>query len=112
MRKIVKSKTNAWRSWYGILVGGCLDEIHRMFQSSHFWSGFRDGFTCWVRVFDLPPRPPVPNTQDQCQCLISEMDGPHLRNECVKAHMSYFDKKKERAIERQRNALNADGGQG
>lgn len=26
-----------------------------------FWSGFRDGFTGWMRVFDIPPRPSRPS---------------------------------------------------
>lgn len=30
----------------------------RTIHSPAFWSGFRDGFTCWMRVFDIPPLPP------------------------------------------------------
>lgn len=41
------------RSW--------LSSWPRTLRSPAFWSGFRDGFTGWMRVFDIPPRPSRPS---------------------------------------------------
>ncbi|MGR3315392.1 hypothetical protein [Roseovarius indicus] len=60
MRKIIDSPSHALRVRYGIMIGGALAECQRMLHSPAFWDGFRDGFTAWMRVFDIPPRPPKP----------------------------------------------------
>lgn len=60
MRKIIASRASSFRDSYGIMIGGALAECQRMLHSPAFWSGFRAGFTGWMRVFDIPPRPPRP----------------------------------------------------